>query len=224
MAERQGSKRYRWWPASVSNARLQKAADIWNWEVGSKAENADALLGDLVNFAEQPFNTPKAVAVAKRLMFALLGWGRWWARPIGHATWLDAVDSPAGRDAAVALHAEVGRRLHGWRAMQLQPLSHTWATRGTPAEFEIPHLALSLEFGALPQRRGRGAKFMAPTVRGPLRDVLLFKAMELLTEGGFDRVLQCECGRLFAKNGRREYCSARCQKRVYMRTYIPRQN
>lgn len=29
----------------------------------------------------------------------------------------------------------------------------------------------------------------------------------------------CLCGRPFARKGRREFCSMRCQKRMYMRAY-----
>lgn len=55
------------------------------------------------------------------------------------------------------------------------------------------------------------------TVDGDARDVLWFLIVGLLRSVGVSRILQCECRRLFLKTGRREYCSERCQKRVYMR-------
>lgn len=55
------------------------------------------------------------------------------------------------------------------------------------------------------------------TVDGDARDVLWFLIVGLLRAVGVSRIQQCECNRLFLKTGRREFCSERCQKRVYMR-------
>lgn len=61
------------------------------------------------------------------------------------------------------------------------------------------------------------------TVDGGARDVLGLQALELLRSVGVGRVRKCECGRLFVKSGRREYCSLRCQKGVYMRAFRQRE-
>jgi hypothetical protein len=48
-------------------------------------------------------------------------------------------------------------------------------------------------------------------------DVLLFQILNLVQRVGLSRLRRCPCGRVFAKTGRREFCSNRCQKRIYMR-------
>ncbi len=36
---------------------------------------------------------------------------------------------------------------------------------------------------------------------------------------GRERLRRCDCGRLFVRIGKRQFCSERCQKRVYMRLF-----
>jgi hypothetical protein len=48
-------------------------------------------------------------------------------------------------------------------------------------------------------------------------DVLTFQIVHLVQKVGLDRLRRCLCGRVFAKTGRREFCSDQCQKRFYMR-------
>ena len=48
-------------------------------------------------------------------------------------------------------------------------------------------------------------------------DVLIFQIVHLVQKVGPDRLRRCPCGRVFAKTGRREFCSDQCQKRFYMR-------
>lgn len=62
-----------------------------------------------------------------------------------------------------------------------------------------------------------GKRTVELAVFGALRDVLWFQLLQLTCSSGFDRLLRCECGKVFVKVGRREFCSERCQKRVYMR-------
>lgn len=59
-------------------------------------------------------------------------------------------------------------------------------------------------------------------VNGSPRDRFLYRVIRLLDELGADKLHMCptpECGRLFFKVTRKEFCSARCQSRVYMRRY-----
>ena len=59
-------------------------------------------------------------------------------------------------------------------------------------------------------------------VDGAPRDRLLYLIIQLLEELGAEKLRTCadpECGRLFFKVTRKEFCSTRCQSRVYMRTY-----
>jgi len=72
-----------------------------------------------------------------------------------------------------------------------------------------------LIFGATPTASG-----VVVTVDGPAADVLLFQVVQLIQAVGVSRLRRCpneKCRRIFAKTGRREFCSDRCQKRVYMR-------
>lgn len=57
------------------------------------------------------------------------------------------------------------------------------------------------------------------TIHGDLNPMLDLRLDTLLRSVGIDRVLRCECKQLFVKYGRREFCSDRCQKRVYMRKW-----
>lgn len=52
--------------------------------------------------------------------------------------------------------------------------------------------------------------------------ILHLQTLRLLRMVGRDRLHRCasvECGKLFVRRGRREFCSDRCQKRVYMRKF-----
>jgi len=55
------------------------------------------------------------------------------------------------------------------------------------------------------------------TIDGAAVNVLRFQLVELIQAAGLERLHRCDCGRIFAKVGRRQYCSSRCQKRYYMR-------
>ncbi len=71
----------------------------------------------------------------------------------------------------------------------------------------------------IPRRRWKGPRH--PTllmVGGPIRDLVLFQVVRLLERLGTDKVLACpECGTLFVRRTRKEYCSTRCHSRHYMR-------
>jgi hypothetical protein len=54
---------------------------------------------------------------------------------------------------------------------------------------------------------------------GSARDVIWFQVINLLQSIGVRRLQLCPCGRVFARVGRREFCSTRCQKRYYMRKF-----
>jgi uncharacterized C2H2 Zn-finger protein len=48
---------------------------------------------------------------------------------------------------------------------------------------------------------------------------LIYQAFRVIEQCAPKKVLRCpECGTLFLKVTRKEYCSARCQMRAYMRT------
>lgn len=70
----------------------------------------------------------------------------------------------------------------------------------------------ALEFGAMPVD-----STILFTVDGDAAAVLAFQVRTLLEHTGISRLQQCACGRAYVKTGRREFCSNRCQKRIYMR-------
>lgn len=60
---------------------------------------------------------------------------------------------------------------------------------------------------------------------GDPHDVFLYAALRTLERSGASRLKTCqapECERIFVKVTRKEYCSTRCQSRIYMRSYQPR--
>ena len=72
------------------------------------------------------------------------------------------------------------------------------------------------------------ASFRARTAEGRVyceadgdgRDLVLLQVLLLLHQVGLPNIRICkagDCGRMFVKLYRREFCSARCQKRAYMR-------
>lgn len=61
-------------------------------------------------------------------------------------------------------------------------------------------------------------------VDGTPTDAILFLAARLVERAGTERLRICpalDCRRLFLKAGRREFCSTKCQRRVYLQTYDP---
>jgi len=61
-------------------------------------------------------------------------------------------------------------------------------------------------------------------IDGEPRDVLLYQVSTFLQAVGTDRLRQCpapDCPRVFVKRGRREFCSERCQRRVFLASYDP---
>ena len=49
--------------------------------------------------------------------------------------------------------------------------------------------------------------------------MVTLRIIVLLRLVGADRVVTCDCGRVFVRVGKRRTCSVKCQKRVYMRRY-----
>ena len=70
-----------------------------------------------------------------------------------------------------------------------------------------------------------GSKAVTAFIHGTPRDVLLYQVITLLGRvGGVERLRLCpaaDCGHVFLKIGRRDFCSDRCQRRVFLRTYDP---
>lgn len=61
-------------------------------------------------------------------------------------------------------------------------------------------------------------------LNGEPRDVVLYQTLTIVDAVGIDRLRLCpapDCGRAFVKVGRREYCSPRCQRRVFLASYDP---
>lgn len=63
---------------------------------------------------------------------------------------------------------------------------------------------------------------VSPVVEGTAADIFRYVLLRVLERVAVDSLYRCPnptCRRLFIKNGRREYCSTRCQGAVYMRAY-----
>jgi hypothetical protein len=74
------------------------------------------------------------------------------------------------------------------------------------------------------------AVVMAPSTHSELIQVsfhsiktsLKFQLYRLACSVGRDSLHRCDCGAIFVQHGKRRSCSVRCQKRVYMRSYRPK--
>lgn len=55
------------------------------------------------------------------------------------------------------------------------------------------------------------------TADGPALHLIVLQLLTLLRDLGVSRLQHCDCGRRFIRVGRQEFCSERCQNRVYMR-------
>src|SRR5262245_58589927 len=95
-------------------------------------------------------------------------------------------------------------------------------SRGIPGTFhQLGHLACSVRLTAWEGPR------WTMDVGANLADALKFMVYSALLVVGMNRLRSCpapDCGRLFVKVGRREYCSARCQHRHYYVKPKPRKD
>lgn len=104
------------------------------------------------------------------------------------------------REMLEAGHVQVDLNLRFWAARDLRP-------------------------GAPPQSRAERdprayVSKVGILVYGQLRDWLLYRVIRLFEELGAEKLQMCpapDCGRLFFKVTRKEFCSTRCQTRIYMR-------
>lgn len=67
-------------------------------------------------------------------------------------------------------------------------------------------------------KRGVEGDQVVVVIDGAIRDVVTYQETFLLQTAGVRRLQRCDCGTVFTRVGRQEFCSKRCQKRVYMRT------
>lgn len=138
----------------------------------------------------------------------------------------------AGRSlvALQASNTQVSKALVALTAEQLRSLKHDLrsflrAAGGHLGDYlQATQIRVELLplLGKLKQTKGRERWLFAAT--GAPRDVLLYQVAMLLAMVGEDRLRFCpapDCGRAFVKVGRREYCSDRCQRRVFVSTYDP---
>jgi hypothetical protein len=129
-------------------------------------------------------------------------------------------------DRAALAHLQAAA--HGW----LSALVDTGLVEGvtvtvTAAMRDIPRpgprsTKRTVLLGSTPTVMAVENKAVLVIVGGPLRDRLLYQILRLLEQLGAEKLQKCpapECGRLFFKVTRKEFCSTRCQSRVYMRGY-----
>lgn len=93
-----------------------------------------------------------------------------------------------------------------------------WIVGSHSGAFELGRIALTTG-GPRPRPIRRGVPL---TVAGPFRDVAVLQLLLILQHpgAGLETLRRCgapDCGRIFVKHYRMEYCSTRCQKRVQAR-------
>lgn len=128
---------------------------------------------------------------------------------------------PLTNEEVESTRVELGKFLQSVSAFQeAAKRSGFFVLGGFPTGVDgIPTPALSINLtiraAPMPMRSARlGGLTLA--IDGAPRDLVLAQTLLLLQRVGVDRLRPCECGLLFVKSGRREFCSTRCAKRVYM--------
>lgn len=169
--------------------------------LGSALQPDVELLSRLVAFAATPLE--QLSHAARATLRDLLTRGPWVMLKIDLRRGLELPKSELE-----AFHSELRERLERIVAVRDSP-------DGMMPSLKLP----SLQFFPLPAP-GVGSVSDSEAqigVMGTQRDCLWLQTLTLLPAAGIGRLKRCECGRVFAKTGRREYCSPRCQRRVYMR-------
>jgi hypothetical protein len=157
-----------------------------------KRYNADSALQEIVNFADGPIATS--------------------------AEWRQTLAHVIQADTGVVVLGDTASELQDWTPGQMMQL------RKQLRDFLRAGLNVDRAGQQLPTFRVEFAPVIVGstvllTVDGRARDVIWFQAASLMRAVGLSRFRQCACGRVFAKIGRSEYCSSKCQKRFYMRKY-----
>lgn len=102
----------------------------------------------------------------------------------------------------------------------LRTLLRDWGRIGTKPNWTAAHAVIS----PLGQTLSLIVSPGLTSFSGDLRSTVLIQVGRALAGPEGDRVRTCpECSRLFVKVTRKEYCSTRCQSRVYMRTLRKRE-
>jgi hypothetical protein len=174
---------------------------------------ADAL-ALVVDFAGADLAEPRAGAVWSARLATFLQPGETLATQGGMLVApLDASSAFLPSDALAGLQREI-------RTFLASLISRRDHRGGSSKPLQVTTLISVFDASDLvPRRRWKGPKH--PTllmVGGSVRDVVLFQVVRLLERLGTDKVLACpECGTLFVRQTRKEYCSTRCLSRRYMR-------
>lgn len=94
----------------------------------------------------------------------------------------------------------------------------------TASNTDPSHVSLELTLQLSVYRQRKTPQTLEPDVYvwvgGRTVDRIVYRAVRLVEGLGLNRVRRCaapDCGRLFFKETRKEYCSTRCQSRIYMR-------
>jgi hypothetical protein len=169
---------------------------------------AEALLARLVEFAEGPLPNRESVW---RLFGAVLA----------SSPFLVA-DAARGESVEVT-RAGPGKVVDRWDAVAVQNTLRKFfggvvdLGRREVRSAPVPRIRIGeLTFGGLPD--GTGSIVIA--VSGSTENLLMYCVVQLLERAGIGRLRRCpaaNCERIFTRVGRREFCSDRCQKRMYMR-------
>lgn len=200
---------------------------------GHKGKNGEQALAALVRFAELPLGAPAYLQEARAALRTALQDGP--AVVVGDAAY-EIAAWPASKVAALQselmsfLRGLVGLRDQGDDESTLMP-------KLVVTKLELSAVALPLKKPTDPQPpRSPGAVFLA--VDGSAEDVIRYQLLLLLSSFGTSTIQRCgdkwfsnperlgkidrsetDCTKLYVENGRREFCSTLCQKRVYQRGF-----
>lgn len=118
-------------------------------------------------------------------------------------------------ETVVAVRQAPGGTLREWHRTVLTVVNWVQVLRGAshPARKRLPPVSVSDVTVRL-----NSEDLTIEVVAAPFQAVIL-RIVSLLCLVGPERVVKCDCGKVFLRVGKRRACSVKCQKRVYMRRY-----
>ena len=195
-------------PLRTPTATLQFLVDFAQVDLATVTKTARRSLLRLLSrllYPEQPRGRG-AVALGKAL--AASGWQAVWSGPVARS--VDALTD----EVLPAMQAEL-----------YQLVSQV------AEEQSITSVDLALTFTWVQLSPKNSRRWGVMEKHGPPRDLLLYRVMTLIDALGAGKLDACrsplrteegedvECGRVFVKVGRKQFCSPRCSRRDYMRMY-----
>jgi hypothetical protein len=115
-------------------------------------------------------------------------------------------DFAVPRETITALRSASSETLLKWGVLTHRDIERAFF-ESTKAKATVEGVTLRLS------RDGAVEVFTTPS------QAMLLQVVALLRLVGVKRLVECDCGNVFVRVGKRRACSPRCQRRVYMRRY-----